>query len=79
MGFLLDARGRNFPIHTIGVGLGGGVASRRNLQEIATANGGDFREAEVPEAMRDLARTDKRAYHSDAPGIVWGRQVKARR
>ena len=79
MGFLLDARSRDFPIHTIGVGIGSGVASRRNLQEIATANGGDFREAEVPEAMKDAARSNPRPYHSDAPGQVWGRQVRARR
>jgi hypothetical protein len=59
--------------------MGGGVASRRNLQEIAAANGGDFREADVPAAMKEVARTHPRPYHSDAPGAVWGRQVRARR
>lgn len=77
MQFLLDARSRSFPIHTIGVGLGrSATASRRNLQDVAAANGGDLREAEVPESMRQLARTRPRPYHADAPGAVWGRQVK---
>jgi hypothetical protein len=79
MAFLLDGRNRDFPIHTVGVGMGGGAASRRNLQEIATANAGDFREAEVPDAMKELARSNPRPYHSDAPGLVWGRQVRPRR
>jgi len=77
MSFLLDAGARNFPIHTIGVGLGrGAAASRRNLQEVAAANGGELREAEVPDSMRQLARTRPRPYHADTPGEVWGRQVK---
>ncbi len=80
MTFLLDARTRNFPIHTIGVGLGNGAASsRRNLQDVAAANGGDFREAEVPKAMQQLARDQRRPYHNESPGATWGRQVKAKR
>jgi hypothetical protein len=75
--FLLSAELRNFPIHTFGVGMGSSVAGRRNLADIAAANGGQFRESDVPDAMRELARSKPRAYHSDGPGAVWGRHVKA--
>jgi hypothetical protein len=74
--FLLDGRQRNFPIHTFAVGMGGSVAGRRNLADVAAANGGEFRESEIPEEMRDLARRKLRPYHSERPGPVWGRQVK---
>jgi hypothetical protein len=78
MAFLLQAGGGEFKIHTVGVGLGANAdASRRNLQEIAAANGGDFREAAVPEEMRDLARDNPRPYHNRGPGPIWGRKVKA--
>jgi hypothetical protein len=77
MRFLLEAGGGDFPIHTVGVGLGKtAVASRRNLQMIAEANGGEFREASVPEEMRELALTKPRPYHNQTPGPVWGRNVK---
>jgi hypothetical protein len=77
MRFLLEAGGGDFPIHTVGVGLGkAAVASRRNLQMIAEANGGEFREASVPQEMKELALTKPRPYHSSAPGPVWGRNVK---
>jgi hypothetical protein len=77
MRFLLEAGGGEFPIHTVGVGLGKtAVASRRNLQMIAEANGGEFREASVPQEMKELALTKPRPYHSQAPGPVWGRNVK---
>ena len=73
----LLAGGGDFPLHTIGVGLGGGAAaSRRNLADIAAANGGDFREAQVPAEMKELARRNPRPYHSDGPGAIWGRNVK---
>lgn len=78
MRFLLSADLRNFPIHTFGVGMGASVAGRRNLEDIAMANGGQFRESNVPDEMRELAREKPRAYHSEAPGPVWGRQVKAK-
>jgi hypothetical protein len=69
--------GGDFPLHTIGVGLGGAAAaSRRNLADIAAANGGDFREAQVPAEMKELARRNPRPYHSDGPGVIWGRNVK---
>ncbi len=75
----LLAGGGNFPLHTIGVGLGAGaVASRRNLGDVATANGGDFREAAVPDEMRELARRRPRPYHNEGPGPIWGRNVKPR-
>ncbi len=69
--------GGDFPLHTIGVGLGGAAAaSRRNLADIAAANGGDFREAQVPAEMKELARREPRPYHADGPGAIWGRNVK---
>jgi hypothetical protein len=78
MAFLLGAGGGEFPIHTVGVGLSAGATtSRENLQQIASANGGDFREAEVPAEMQQLARDKPRPYHNKGPGPVWGRNVKA--
>jgi hypothetical protein len=74
--FLLAGETRNFPIHTFAVGMGGSVAGRRNLEEVAAANGGEFRESEIPDEMRDLARREMRPYHSELPGLVWGRHVK---
>jgi hypothetical protein len=77
MQFLLGAGGGEFPIHTIGVGLGGATASRRNLQEIAASNRGDFREAAVPAEMLMRSRQRPRPYHNKGPGPIWGRSVKA--
>jgi hypothetical protein len=74
--FLLAGETRNFPIHTFAVGMGSSVAGRRNLAEVAAANGGEFRESEIPDEMRDLARREMRPYHSEEPGPVWGRRVK---
>jgi len=74
--FLLDGQSRNFPIHTFAVGMGSSVAGRRNLEDVAAANGGDFRESEIPAEMRDLARERLRPYHSERPGSIWGRDVK---
>jgi len=74
--FLLDGQSRNFPIHTFAVGMGSSIAGRRNLEDVAAANGGDFRESEIPAEMRDLARERLRPYHSERPGHIWGRNVK---
>jgi hypothetical protein len=79
LSFLLNGELRNFPVHTFAVGMGGSIAGRRNLQEIAAANGGEFRETETPEAMKELARRRPRMYHDRLPGLVWGRNVRARR
>ncbi|HMP05443.1 MAG TPA: hypothetical protein PJ982_03755, partial [Lacipirellulaceae bacterium] len=69
--------GGDFPLHTIGIGLSAGaVVSRRNLADIAAANGGEFREAAVSDDMRELARQRPRIYHSERPGLVWGQKVK---
>ncbi len=78
MAFLLTAGAGQVPIHTVGIGLGGSVAARRNLQEIAAANGGEFRETEIPDEMKQLARKRPRVYHNQLPGAVWGRNVKPR-
>ena len=74
--YLLDGRLRNFPVHTFAVGMNSSVAGRRNLQQIADANGGKFSESEIPPEMRDLSRTKLRPYHNETPGAVWGRNVK---
>jgi hypothetical protein len=75
---LLTGGSDAFPIHTVGVGLGGGATARRNLQDIAAANGGVFREADIPDAMREVARQRPRPYHVDGPGPIWGRNVRVR-
>lgn len=74
--YLLDGRTRNFPVHTFAVGMNSSVAGRRNLQQIADANGGKFSESEIPPEMRDLSRRQLRPYHNETPGPVWGRNVK---
>lgn len=74
--YLLDGRLRNFPVHTFAVGMNSSVAGRRNLQQIADANGGKFNESEIPPEMRDFSRTRMRPYHNETPGPVWGRNVK---
>jgi hypothetical protein len=74
--YLLDSSRRNFPIHTFAVGMGSSVAGRRNLADVAAANGGEFRESEIPDEMRDQARQNLRPYHSERPGPLWGRNVK---
>lgn len=76
MAFLLNANDGAFRIHTVGVGLGDDPTARQNLQDIAQANGGEFRETEIPEEMRQLARQAPRPYHNRDPGPVWGRNVK---
>lgn len=77
MQFLLTAGGGRFPIHTVGVGLGrGATVARQNLQEIAAANGGDFRDADVPAEMLQQSRQRPRPYHNKGPGPIWGRSVK---
>ena len=79
LSFLMNGELRDFPVHTFAVGMGSSIAGRRNLQEIAAANGGEFREGETPEAMKELARERPRMYHDRLPGLVWGRNVRARR
>ncbi|MCA9235722.1 MAG: VWA domain-containing protein, partial [Planctomycetales bacterium] len=74
--FLLAAETRDFPIHTIGVGMGRSVAGREKLALVAEANGGTFLDRDVPAEMKKLALTSPRPYHNDSPGPVWGRNVK---
>lgn len=74
--YLLAGDTRDFPIHTFAVGMGSSVAGRRNLADVAAANGGEFRESEIPDEMRELARREMRPYHSEQPGPIWGRRVK---
>lgn len=74
--FLLAAETRNFPIHTIGVGMGRSVAGREKLQLIAEVNGGAFLERDVSDEMKQVALKSPRPYHNEQPGAVWGRNVK---
>lgn len=76
MSYLLAGETRPFPIHTFAVGMGASIAGRRNLEAIAAANGGEFRESDIPAEMKDLARRQPRPYHNEVPGEIWGRNVK---
>ena len=76
--FLLRSAGRSFPIHTIGLGTRGSRHASAELQQVAEANRGLFREVDVPPAMKQRAQQKNRAYHNKQPGSVWGRNVKPR-
>ena len=71
----LDNRGRQFVIHTFGMGTSSTSQASQQLQEIAVANSGRFKRVEITDAMKALARQKARPYHSKQPGTVWGRQV----
>jgi hypothetical protein len=72
---LVDSRGRDFPIHTFGIGMGEGTKAANNLQAVADANGGKFRIVEISSEAKKLAREKKRPYHNKEPGPVWGLNV----
>ncbi|QDT00014.1 vWA domain-containing protein [Adhaeretor mobilis] len=72
---LLDTRGRQFVIHTFGMGTSSTSQASQQLQEIAAANGGRFKRVEITGTMKALALQKARPYHSKQPGSVWGRQV----
>lgn len=76
LAYLMAAETRDFPIHTVAVGLGRAPASREKLAMVAEANGGTFVDRDVPDEMKDLALKSPRPYHNQQPGAVWGRNVK---
>ncbi|MEM9352694.1 MAG: vWA domain-containing protein [Planctomycetota bacterium] len=76
---LLAAEGRDFVVHTIGMGCQEQV-HRQQLAAIAQAHGGTFREVAVAPGMRELALARSRPYHdyTSGPGAVWGLRVPRR-
>ena len=75
MAFLLDSRGRDFPIHTFGLGTGESSNAANKLKQVAEANGGTFRAVKVSAAARARAKEIGRPYHDKEPGEVWGLNV----
>lgn len=71
----LDSRGRRFAIHTFGMGTSPTSQATQQLKEIAAANGGRFKQVEITDEMKALARSKPRPYHNKQPGTVWGKQV----
>ncbi|MEQ8838216.1 MAG: VWA domain-containing protein, partial [Lacipirellulaceae bacterium] len=71
----LDSRGRRFAIHTFGMGTSPTSQATLQLKEIAAANGGRFKQIEITEEMKSLARERRRPYHNKQPGAVWGKKV----
>jgi hypothetical protein len=72
---LVDSRGRDFPIHTFGIGMSEGSKAAVNLQTVADANGGKFRIVEISPEAKKLAREKNRPYHNKEPGPTWGLNV----
>ncbi len=72
---LLDTRGREFPIHTFGIGMSEQTQAADNLRQVAEANHGTFRAVEVSPEAKARAREKKRPYHNKEPGREWGLNV----
>lgn len=72
---LVDSRGRDFPIHTFGIGMSESSKAATNLQTVADANGGKFRIVEISSEAKQLARDKNRPYHNKEPGRDWGLNV----
>jgi hypothetical protein len=72
---LVDSRGRDFPIHTFGIGMNEGSKAAVNLQTVADANGGKFRIVEISSEAKQRAREKNRPYHNKKPGPTWGLNV----
>lgn len=75
MGYLLDTRGRKFPIHTFGLGTGENSKPADKLRQVAAANDGTFRAVKVSAAARARAEEKHRPYHDKEPGREWGLNV----
>lgn len=75
MRFLLDPRGRDFPIHTVGLGTGEGSKAADKLRQVAEANRGTFRAVSVTKDARESAKESTRPYNDKEPGRVWGLNV----
>jgi von Willebrand factor type A domain len=72
---LLDTTGRDFPIHTFGIGMGDSTKAADNLRRVAEANGGTFRIVDVSDEAKTRAKTMNRPYHNKEPGRDWGLNV----
>jgi hypothetical protein len=72
---LVDSRGRDFPIHTFGIGMTEGSKAAVNLQMVADSNDGKFRIVEISAEAKKRAREMNRPYHNKEPGPVWGLNV----
>jgi len=72
---LLNGAGRNFPIHTFGMGVKENSTSARELQWVAEANRGTYRAIQVSPEAKALAKKKSRRYHSKIPGTIWGMQI----
>jgi len=72
---LLDGAGRNFPIHTFGMGVKANSTAARELQLVAKANRGTYRAIQVSPEAKSLAKEKSRPYHNKTPGAVWGMRV----
>lgn len=75
MAALLDTRGRDFPIHTFGIGMGEHTNAADNLRQVAEANHGTFRTVEVSREAKERAKAKNRPYHDKEPGREWGLKV----
>ncbi len=75
MGYLLDTRGRKFPIHTFGLGTGENSKPADKLRQVAEANDGTFRAVKVSTEARARAEEKNRPYHDKEPGREWGLNV----
>ena len=75
MDALLDTRGRDFPIHTFGIGMGENSKAAENLRMVAEANEGTFRVVEVSAEAETRAKQMNRPYHNKEPGRDWGLNV----
>jgi hypothetical protein len=75
MAALVDTRGRDFPIHTFGIGMREASKAADNLRQVAEANEGTFRIVEVSSEAKERAKQKNRPYHNKNPGEVWGLNV----
>ena len=78
MRFLLDSAGRDFPVHTFGMGTSESGKAAEKLKQVAAANHGTFRAVEVSPDAVALARIKARPYHNKTAGKVWGLRVGKR-
>ena len=72
---LLDTTGRDFSIHTFGIGMSEHSKAADNLRRVAEANRGTFRIVDVTDEARQRADKLKRPYHKKEPGREWGLNV----
>ncbi|NOY29389.1 MAG: VWA domain-containing protein [Planctomycetes bacterium] len=69
---LLDGANRDFPINTFGMGVKENSNPAMELQLVAEANRGIYREIQVSPEARAIAKVRLRPYHRVRPGAIWG-------